>query len=132
MTKKYGIAAERQLVNLFWEHNFAAIRIPASGAGGKNYPKPDLIAGNGQKYYAFELKTSTSAERIYLHNSEVQELSSFSERFGCIPYIAVKFPQKSREWKFYKIPDLPKTSSGNYKIDFTEDFSNGIEFSQLL
>jgi Holliday junction resolvase len=131
MTKKYGIAAERQLVNLFWEHDFAAIRIPASGAGGKNYPKPDLIAGNGQKYYAFELKTSNS-ERIYLYNSEIQELSSFSEKFGCVPYIAVKFPQKSREWKFFKITDLQRTHSGNYKVDFTEDFLNGINFSQLL
>ena len=131
MTKKSGIAAERQLVNLFWAHDFAAIRVPASGAGSKSYPKPDIIAGNGVKYYAFELKTSTS-EKIYLRDDEIQELSDFSEKFGCIPLVAVKFTKRSREWKFFLIDHLKKTTGGNYKIDFHEDFLAGLDFSSLL
>ncbi|NVM28103.1 MAG: Holliday junction resolvase [Candidatus Helarchaeota archaeon] len=131
MTKKSGIAAERKLVNLFWEHDFAAIRIPASGAGSKNFPKPDIIAGNGQKYYAFEVKT-TNLDKIYLREDEIQELVSFSESFGCIPYVAVKFNKKSREWRFFQVLVLKKTRSGNYKIDYNEDFGNGLDFPSLL
>ncbi|NVM53092.1 MAG: Holliday junction resolvase [Candidatus Helarchaeota archaeon] len=132
MTKKSGIAAERKLVNLFWKHNFAAIRIPASGAGGKSYPKPDIIAGNGKKYYAFEVKTS-NLEKIYLRDDEIQELVSFSEAFGCVPFVAIKFKKKSRDWKFFNISTLKKTTSGNnYKIEYNEDFSKGIDLSSLV
>jgi Holliday junction resolvase len=131
MAKKYGITAERSLVNLFWQHNFAALRVPASGAGGKSFPKPDLIAGKPGKYYAFEVKTSNS-EIIYLSDDEIQQLVSFSERFGCIPLIAVKFKKKSREWKFFKVPSLKKTSGGNYKLAYDEDFTNGLDFFSLL
>ena len=131
MTKKSGIAAERKLVNLLWEHNLAAIRIPASGAGSKSVPKPDIIAGNGQKYYAFEVKTSDS-EKIYLREDEIDELVSFSGAFGCTPLVAVKFRKKSRVWKFFKISDLKRTSSGNYKVDYDEDFSRGMELSALI
>ncbi len=131
MTKKSGIAAERKLVNLFWEHDFAAIRIPASGAGGKKFPKPDIIAGNGQNYYAFEVKIS-DLDKIYLWNDEIQELISFSKHFGCIPYVAVKFKKKSRDWIFFRISDLRQTASGNYKIEFDIDFPKGIDFSSLI
>ena len=131
MTKKSGIAAERKLVNLFWENDFAAIRIPASGAGAKSFPKPDIIAGNGEKYYAFEVKTS-DLEKIYLRDDEIEELVSFSKAFGALPLVAVKFKKKSREWKFFKISDLKRTHSGNYKVEFDEDFSKGMPFSSIL
>ncbi len=131
MTKKSGIAAERKLVNLFWEHDFGALRVPASGAGGKSYPKPDIIAGNGKIFYAFEVKT-TNSEKIYLSDYEVQELLDFSEAFGCIPYIAVKFKKKSKEWRFFKIANVQKTYSGNYKIEFEADFQKGISFKTLI
>ncbi len=131
MTKKSGLNAERKLVNLFWENKFAAIRVPASGAGAKSFPKPDLIAGNGEKYYAFEVKTST-LEKIYLREDEIDELISFSKSFGAVPLIAVKFTKKSRDWKFFKVEDLQKTATGNYKIDFEKDFMNGIDFASLI
>jgi len=130
MTRK-GINAERQLVNLFWQHDFAAIRIPASGAGAKNYPKPDIIAGNGKKYYAFEVKTTTS-EKIYVPDNEIKDLISFAHKFGSTPYLAVKFTKKSREWRFFNLSDLQQTIGGNYKIDFNEDFSKGLNFDSML
>ncbi|MHA1278679.1 MAG: Holliday junction resolvase Hjc [Candidatus Helarchaeota archaeon] len=131
MTKKYGITAERQLVKLFWEHEFGALRVPASGAGAKSYPKPDIIAGNGKNFYAFEVKT-TNTEKIYLRNDEVQELVDFSETFGCIPYVAVKFKKKSREWKFFKVSDIDRTRTGSYRIAFKQDFDKGINFKTLV
>jgi Holliday junction resolvase len=131
MTRK-GINAERQLVNLFWQSgDFAAIRIPASGAGFKNYPKPDIIAGNGKKYYAFEVKTTTS-DKIYVPSDEIKDLISFAQKFGCTPYLAVKFTKKSREWRFYNIADLQQTIGGNYKIDFNEDLSKGLNFASII
>ncbi|MFX1293769.1 MAG: Holliday junction resolvase Hjc [Promethearchaeota archaeon] len=131
MTKKSGIVSERQLIHLLWDHNFAALRVPASGAGSKFFPKPDIIAGNGQKFYAFEVKT-TNSEKIYLRDDEIQELIDFSEKFGCEPLIAVKFKKKSREWRFFKIVNLKRTNSGNYKIEFNEDFPKGIDIFSLI
>jgi Holliday junction resolvase len=130
MTRK-GINAERQLVNLLWKHNFAAIRVPASGAGSKAFPKPDIIAGNGKKYYAFEVKTSIF-DKIYVPDNEIQDLISFSEKFGCTPFIAIRFLKNSREWRFFSILNLQKTLTGNYKINFNEDFTNGLDFDSLL
>ncbi len=105
--------------------------MPASGAGGKNFPKPDIIAGNGHKFYAFEVKI-TNSEKIYLYDFEIQELIDFSEKFGCTPLVAVKFPKKSREWKFFKVSDLEKTIGGNYKIEYKTDFPKGTDFKSLL
>lgn len=130
MTRK-GTNWERALVNLFWQHDFAAIRIPASGAGSKNFPKPDVIAGNGEKYYAFEVKTTTS-DKIYVPDNEIKDLISFAQKFGCTPYLAVKFTKMSREWRFYHIDNLQQTTGGNFKIDFNEDFSKGITFSAIV
>ncbi|MHA1266241.1 MAG: Holliday junction resolvase Hjc [Candidatus Helarchaeota archaeon] len=130
MTRK-GINSERQLVKLFWENEFAAIRVPASGAGAKSYPKPDIIVGNGKHYLAFEVKT-TQSEKIYLHNAEIDELVSFSKQFGCKPFVAVKFGKKSREWRFFEIPAIRRTFSGNYVITFESDFTKGKDFSSLL
>jgi Holliday junction resolvase len=118
-------------VNLFWKHDFAAIRVPASGAGAKSFPKPDIIAGNGINYYAFEVKTST-LDKIYVPDSEIQDLISFSEKFGCTPFIAIKFLHNSREWRFFNIANLQKTIGGNYKIDFNEDYAKGLDFDSLL
>jgi len=130
MTRK-GINAERQLVNLLWKHNFAAIRVPASGAGSKRFPKPDIIAGNGRQYYAFEVKTSIF-DKIYIPDSEIQDLISFSEKFGCTPFIAIRFLNNSREWRFFNVSRLQKTVTGNYKIDFNEDFTNGLDLDSVL
>ena len=130
MTRK-GIAAERQLVNKFWQNDFAAIRVPASGAGSKSVPKPDIIVGNGQKYYAFEVKT-TNSERIYLREDEIDELVSFSDTFGSEPLVAVRFKKETREWLFFEIHHLRRTTSGNYIIDYAEDFSKGLDFNSLL
>ncbi len=130
MTRK-GIAAERQLVNKFWQNDYAAIRVPASGAGSKNFPKPDIVVGNGQKYYAFEVKT-TNQDKLYLRDDEIEELISFSDTFGCEPLVAVRFKKKTREWLFFKIPDLRRTTSGNYAINYDEDFLKGMKFNSLL
>jgi len=130
MTRK-GIAAERQLVNKFWQSNYAAIRVPASGAGSKSVPKPDIVVGNGQKYYAFEVKT-TKLEKLYLREDEIDELVSFSDAFGSEPLVAVRFKTKTREWLFFEIHHLRRTTSGNYIIDYEEDFSKGLDFNSLL
>lgn len=130
MTRK-GISAERQLVKLFWENDFAALRVPASGAGAKSYPKPDVVVGNGQKYYAFEVKTSNS-EKIYLRNDEIDDLISFSKTFGCDPYVAVRFKTKSRDWRFFPIHAIRRTFSDNYVIDYDKDFIKGKQIIQLL
>jgi len=52
--KRKGSRFERELLNLFWESGFAAIRV--AGSGSSSNPSPDLVAGNGKKFYAVEVK----------------------------------------------------------------------------
>lgn len=128
MTSK-GINSERTLVNQLFEAGFAAIRVPASGAGSSRFPKPDIVCGNGKRYLAFEVKT-TSKDRLYINKHDIQSLVEFSQIFGAEPYLAIKFPHEC--YYFLKIEDLLVTRSGNYKI--TKDLSKnkGLTFEMLM
>lgn len=128
MTSK-GITSERTLVNKLFEAGFAAIRVPASGAGSSRFPKPDIVCGNGKRYLAFEVKT-TSKDTFYINKHDIKSLEEFSQIFGAEPYLAMKFRNES--YYFLKIEDLLTTRSGNYKI--TKDISKkcGLTFEMLM
>jgi len=123
--KRKGSRIERELVDLFWIHGYAAIRSP--GSGSSSHPVPDIIAGNGKRTFALEVKSRANLP-IYLEKENIDNLLKFSKAFGAIPFIAVKIPRK--KWKFIQISDLKKTKRG-YKID--EDvFCSAINFDELI
>jgi Holliday junction resolvase len=127
MSKK-GSREERELVNMLWEADCAAMRAPASGGATKN-PLPDVIAGNGEIYLAIEVK-STSSERIYIDSAKINALLEFSQIFGAQPYVGAKF--KREKWRFVSIDQLYITKKENYRLDKQLAFEKGIELDELI
>jgi len=125
-----GIDLERKLVNMLWEEGYAAIRIPASGAGSSRYPKPDIICGDGKRYLAFQVK-STKNEMLYIDHNDIDALKDFSKIFGAKPYLAIKFSNDTSIY-FLEPEDLPRTRSENYKISQELAKQKGLTFEMLM
>lgn len=111
MSKK-GSLEERYLVKFLEEHGYAATRIPASGGATKS-DRPDVLAGNGKKCYAFEVKSSKK-DTIYIREEQIEELLRFSFKFGATPLVCVKFTREP--YTLLNINLLERTPKGNYKI----------------
>ena len=127
MVKK-GSKEERDLVRMFWNNNFAAMRAPASGGATKK-PLPDVLAGNGKKYLAIEVKTTTK-DKIYIDSDKIEKLIEFSKIFGSKPYIGIKF--KYKKWLFVEPKDLFKTKNGNYRLNEDLAFEKGADFDTII
>jgi len=123
-----GYKEEIDLVKILWDNNFAAIRAPASGGATKK-PLPDVIAGNGDKYLAIEVKT-TSKDKIYIDSQKIEGLLKFSKIFGAEAYIGIKF--KYKKWLFLPIDDLEITAQKNYKIDHELALKKGLDIYELI
>ncbi len=123
--KKKGSRVERELVELFWSNGFAALRTPGSGVS--TYPCPDVIASNGKKTLALEVKYKANLP-IYIQTQRINDLLTFSKIFGATPLIAVKLPRK--DWKFIKIDDLKRTKNG-YKVD-SDVLNTSADFDEIV
>lgn len=124
--KAKGTKYERDLVNMFWEAGFGVMRAPTSG-GATTRAMPDLVAGNGEVYYAIEVKMRKSLP-VYISEEQVHELYEFSDRFGAIPLIAVKLPYKP--WRFINALELKRTGKG-YKVD-SELYESALSVDEVL
>jgi Holliday junction resolvase len=108
-----GDRRERQLVNALDEAGFAVMRAPASGSATAR-ELPDVLAGNGDVFYAIEAKSS-GGDPIYLDNEEVYDLVHvFARNFGATPRIAVRFDRE--DWYFFHPDDVHQTDGGNYRV----------------
>ncbi|MDR1819075.1 MAG: Holliday junction resolvase [Methanobrevibacter sp.] len=125
---KRGSKEERDLVHMFWDKGFAAMRAPASGGATKR-PLPDVLAGNSKKYLAIEVKT-TKSEIIYIDSSQIDGLNEFCEIFGAEPYIGVKF--KNTKWLFLSIETIIKTRGQNYKVDKNLALEKGLDLDEII
>lgn len=122
--KSKGSRFERVLIEELWKHGFAAVRV--AGSGISHFPCPDIVAGNGKKLLAIEVKMRASLP-LYLSQEEVEKLRKFSEIFGAEGFVALKLPRE--EWRFFRLNDLGKTVKG-YKIDL-ETYSRGMDVHDL-
>ena len=109
MANRKGERRERELVNRLDEVGFAVMRAPASGSATER-DLPDVLAGNGEQFYAIEAKSS-NGDPIYLDGEEVESLSFFASNFGAEPRIGVRFDE--RNWAFFQPDDLYVTPAGN-------------------
>ena len=110
---------------MLWENGFAAVRSPGSGA--ISYPMPDIVAGNGKKFIAIEVKMRKTLP-LYLTEQEIKDLVMFSNLFGAEPFVGIKIPRN--DWKFVKISQLKETKKG-YKID-KEVYHLAMDFDELI
>jgi Holliday junction resolvase len=122
-----GDRRERELVNRLDEAGFAVMRAPASG-GATTRELPDVLAGNGETFYAIEAKSS-AGNPIYLTGEEVEALVYFSKNFGAKPRIGVRFDRE--DWYFFHPADLYTTDGGNYRVKKETALADGVDFDEF-
>ena len=128
MSNAKGDRRERELVNKLDESGFAVMRAPASGSA-TDRELPDVLAGNGEAFYAIEAKSSAGAP-IYLDGEEVYALVYFSRNFGAKPRIGVRFDRE--DWYFFHPDDLHQTDGGNYRVKKETALASGTDFAEFV
>ncbi|AEK72576.1 Holliday junction resolvase [Thermococcus sp. 4557] len=119
MRYRRGASAERELIKMLEKAGFAVVR----SAGSK---KVDIIAGNGKLYLCIEVK-STRDEKLYFSEEDYRKLTSFAERFGGRPVVAVKFINNG--WRFFHPMDMEKGGK-NYKVSLQT--KNYLTFDEVI
>ena len=112
MSNAKGDRTERELVRLLDESGFAVMRAPASGSSTSR-ELPDVLAGNGEVFYAIEAKSS-SGDPIYLTGEEIESLTYFAQNFGAKPRVGVRFDRE--DWAFFHPDELHWTDGGNLRV----------------
>ena len=123
-----GDRRERELVNRLDESGFAVMRAPASGSA-TDRELPDVLAGDGERFYAIEAKSS-SGDPIYLSGEEVEALIYFAQNFGAKARIAVRFDRE--DWYFFHPGDLYTTDGGNYRVKKETALADGVDFNEFV
>ncbi|ELY55775.1 Holliday junction resolvase Hjc [Natronolimnohabitans innermongolicus] len=128
MSQAKGDRRERELVNELDESGFAVMRAPASGSATER-ELPDVLAGDGERFYAIEAKSS-SGDPIYLTGEEVEALIYFAQNFGAKPRIGVRFDRE--DWYFFHPGDLYVTDGGNYRVKKETAIADGTDFAEFV
>ena len=123
-----GDRRERELVNALDEAGFAVMRAPASGSA-TDRELPDVLAGNGEVFYAIEAKSS-AGDPIYLGGEEVEALVYFARNFGAKPRIGVRFDRE--DWYFFHPGDLYTTDAGSYRVKKETALAEGTDFAEFV
>ncbi|MEA1930738.1 Holliday junction resolvase Hjc [Halohasta litorea] len=123
-----GDRRERELVNRLDESGFAVMRAPASGSA-TDRELPDVLAGDGERFYAIEAKSS-SGDPIYLSGEEVEALIYFAQNFGAKARIGVRFDRE--DWYFFHPGDLYTTDGGNYRVKKETALADGVDFEEFV
>jgi Holliday junction resolvase len=123
-----GDRRERELVNELDAAGFAVMRAPASGSATER-DLPDVLAGDGARFYAIEAKSS-AGDPIYLSGEEVESLVYFARNFGANARIAVRFDRE--DWYFFHPGDLHVTDGGNYRVKKETALAEGEDLDELV
>lgn len=124
--KGKGTNAERELLHMFWQHNWACIR--SAGSGSMQHDSPDLIAGNHNRKLTIECK-ATKSKYQYFTKEEIFALRSFSHLFGSEAYVAIKF--NNTPWVFMKANELHETGK-NYCVSKEFAKQSAISFDEII
>ena len=127
-TNNKGDRRERELVNLLDDSGFAVMRAPASGSA-TDRDLPDVLAGDGEWFYAFEAKSS-NGDPIYIDAEEIESLKFFAENFGAIPLLAVRFDGDT-QWYFRHPDETYRTDGGNYRLKHEVVREHGLTLTNL-
>jgi len=121
-----GANAERELVEMFHQFSYSAVRV--AGSGRMNFPSPDVLAGNGSQVFAIECK-STKHKLQYIDAEQIQQLKDFAAKFGATPIVAVKF---STKWHFCSPDDMKLTPNGKHALHKEKHAHITKKFEDLL
>lgn len=117
-----GARGENELGDEFSERGYAWMRAPGSGTAQRELP--DVVVGNGENMYAFEVKRWGNEEDYqYLSKKEVNDLQFFANKFGMEYFISVRFDHGS--WGFFKKEELHETDKSLRVDKFKDPGSKG-------
>jgi Holliday junction resolvase len=125
--KSKGSNAERELVKIFTEQGWRALRVAGSGV---NDDSPcDILAGKvGKRGYVVEAKSSKK-NRIYISREQMEDFMMFASMLGLNPALAVRFNYQG--WIFLEPKHLE--DSGKYWVVSLENArTNGKRFGQFF
>lgn len=112
MSKTTGTRYERELVHKAFDAGHTAIR--AAGSGSQQAPAPDVIILKDKTVVCVEAKFK-DARRAYLDSEEAKALRYFVDSTdGALSYVG--FRRKREGWKFQRLPECPRTDTGNVKL----------------
>lgn len=118
---------ERELVKLFSENGWRALRVAGSGVGEES--PCDIIVGKiGKKGYAIEVKSSRK-DHIYIKKEQIEDFLLFSETIGLKPVLAARF---SYEGWLFLTPDKLQDSGKFLSISRERAIQEGNRFSQFF
>lgn len=125
--KSKGSNAERELVKIFTEQGWRALRVAGSGV---NDDSPcDLIAGKiGKKGYAIEAKSSKQ-KNIYITKAQIEDFMKFALMLGLQPALAIRF--NNHGWLFLDPAQMGDTGK-NWVVSLKNAKANGRRFSQFF
>lgn len=125
--KSKGSNAERELVSLFTENGWRAVRVAGSGVNDES--PCDIIVGKiGHKGYTLEAKSSKKSS-IYITKSQIGEFITYSHILGLRPVIAARF---NREGWFFINPEQLNDSGKNWVISLKKAKEEGKRFGQFF
>src|SRR3989344_8548025 len=87
--KSKGSNAERELLKIFSQQGWRALRVAGSGVNDES--PCDLIVGKvGKIPHAIEAKSSKK-EKIYIKKEQIEDFILFASTIGITPTIAIRF-----------------------------------------
>jgi len=125
--KAKGSRVERELIKLFTEKSWRAVRVAGSGIG-EDSPCDLLAAKLNKKAYVLEVK-STKKSTIYITKEQIGDFMLFSNIIGLKPVIALRFNYEG--WLFLDPKHLEDT--GKYlAVSLKTAKEKGKRFSQFF
>ncbi len=125
--KSKGSNAERELVKIFTEKGWRAVRVAGSGV---NDDSPcDLIAAKlGKRGFIVEAKSSKKTS-IYITKEQIEDFVLFSHMTGLSAVIAVRFNREG--WHFIS-PSQLKDTGKYWVVSLATAKTEGKRFSQFF
>ena len=125
--KAKGTAAENELIHMFWESSWVAVRV--AGSGSTKYPAPDILASCNLKKLVMEIKVVNSTKK-YFTGQEIRDLEFFAQQFGAQSWVGIKFQEN--QWFFIPTHGLEITKEENYVISLVSIKRIGFTFDEMI
>lgn len=125
--KQKGSRVERELIQIFTENSWRAVRVAGSGIGEDS--PCDLIAAKlNRKGYTIEVKSSKKSV-IYITKQQIEDFVLFSSIIGLKPVIALRF---NREGWLFIDPKLLKNTGKYWAVSLRTAKEKGRRFAKFF
>ena len=125
--KAKGSRVERELIQLFTQHSWRAVRVAGSGIG-EDSPCDLIAAKSGRKGFTIEVKSSKKTA-IYITKQQIEDFILFSNLIGLKPIIALRF---NREGWLFLDPKHLKDTGKYWAVSLENAKEKGKKFAQFF